>query len=159
MSNQGIENPINIEMQPQEPEFQLPEPNPYTMARHRSQVLRQITIPFVIALIIFLVFVVLAWMATSPEASLWADVSISYLAVLLLLGLIIGILFSAAIAYLIIYLNKALPPYTRLIQDYSEQARYYARVYSDKAVKPIIETESNSAKMSTLKRILMGKRK
>ena len=138
--------PIDPSMPPSEPEtnhsvppeakkFVPPEPNPVTMARHRHEVFVQITIPFILLVTIFLVMVVLAWIANAMQASRWADISIVFLSVLLTVMLVLGIAALVAIAYLVIYLNKSLPPYTRLVQDYTQQAGHYARVFADRAGK------------------------
>lgn len=130
---------------PQQPEFELPEPNPVTTGWHRKQVLRMITLPSILALIAFIAVCVLAWRATSAEASVWADVSLAFLAILLAFGLLLGIILSAALAYLFFYLTGVLPPYTRLLQDYADKARRYTRIYADKTVEPIIKAKSASA--------------
>lgn len=144
---------------PPEPEIQAkefvpPEPNPVTMARHRREVFQQITLPFILLGVIFLALVVLAWIATAMQASLWADISIIMLSILLALMLFLGIAILAGIAYLVIYLNRSLPPYTRLVQDYTDQAGHYARVVADKAVAPIIRTHGFSASLHALREAL-----
>lgn len=136
---------------PEEKKFVPPEPNPVTMARHRHEVFLQITLPLILLVITFLVLVVLAWIATAMQASLWADISIVFLSVLLAVMLVLGIASLAAIAYLVIYLNKSLPPYTRLVQDYTQQAGHYARVVADKSVAPILRTQGVSASLHALR--------
>ena len=144
----------DLQNPPAEPEFELPEPNPVTMGWHRKQVLRMITLPMIVALIGFLAACVLAWSATSAEDSLWADISLSFLAIMLAFGLFLGIIISAGLAYLFFYLTGLLPPYTRLLQDYSDKIRRYTRTYSDKAVEPIIKAESRSAAAKQLRQSL-----
>lgn len=151
--------PLDSQVPQPEAEFQLPEPNPITMARHRREVLVQITLPAVVLLVLMFAAFILAWLASSQEASLWADISIIYLVMVLGILLILVTAVSAGMAYLIIYLNKVLPPYTRLLQDYIGQASRYAQIYSDKAVEPILRTESFSTRMQAYKQILFNRRK
>lgn len=153
----GTNPPLNIstlEPETQAKQFVLPEPNPVTMARHRREVFRQITFPLILIVLIFLALVVLAWIATAMQASLWADISIILLSTLLVLMLFLGIAILAGIAYLVIYLNQSLPPYTRLVQDYTDQARHYARLVADKSVAPIMQSRSFSASMRALRAAL-----
>jgi hypothetical protein len=138
---------------------QLPEPNPITIGRHHREVLRQITIPFVIGLAVFLTVVVLAWMATAPKAQVWANISTMFLVLVLTVLFIILTAVSAALAYLVIYLVRILPPYTRMAQDYTDTARDYARTYADKATVPIIATNSASATVSTFFKSVFGRKK
>jgi hypothetical protein len=113
-----------------------------------------ITLPSVLALAGFILVCVLAWGATSEKVSVWADVSLVFLAILLLFGLLLGIVINAALAYVVFYLNGMLPPYTRLLQNYSHKARYYTRSYADKLVEPIIKAQTTSASMRRLRRSL-----
>jgi hypothetical protein len=133
---------------------QLPPPNPVTTGRHRRQLFRQVTLPVLLAMAGFLGLTVLAWLATAPQARLWSDVSLVFLAVLLSIFLILGVLIVAALSFVLLFLNRRLPPYTRLLQDYSEVARRTARVYSDKAVEPILKTQGFTASARALKRRL-----
>lgn len=125
----------------------LPEPNPITMARHHREVLRQITVPFVIGLAVFLLVVGLAWLATASKAAIWANISTMFLIILLFFMFFIFTAVSAALAVLAQQLVKLLPPYTHRVQDYSELATYYAQVYSDKTVAPIVKAQATSASM------------
>jgi len=135
---------INVAVVPDQP-APLPEPNPITMARHHREVLRQITIPFVIGLAVFLVVAALAWLATASKAAIWANISTVFLVILLFVMFFIITAISAALAVLAYQLVKLLPPYTRRVQDYSELATYYAQVYSDKTIAPIVKTQATSA--------------
>lgn len=138
--------------EPQKPEFELPEPNPVTTGWHRKQTFRMITLPFILALVGFIAVCLLAWSATSDKASLWADISSVFLAILMIFGLLLGIVINAALAYVVFYMNGILPPYTRLLQNYSHKARYYTRSYADKLVEPIIKAQSTSARWRGLRR-------
>lgn len=137
----------------------LPEPNPVTMARHHREVLRQITVPFVIGLAVFLVVVGLAWVATSEQAALWSQISTIYLALVLAILFLILTALSAALAMLTYQLVKLLPPYTRRIQDYSELASYYAEVYSDKTIAPIVKTQATQASVRAFWDSLFSRRR
>ena len=117
------------------------------MARHHREVLRQITVPFVIGLAVVLFVVGLAWLATASIAAIWADISTMFLIILLFFMFFIFTAVLAALAVLTQQLVKLLPPYTRRLQDYSELATYYAQVYSDKTVAPIVKAQASTASM------------
>ncbi len=137
---------INVAVMPDQP-GPLPEPNPITMARHHREVLRQITVPFVIGLAVFLFVVGLAWLATASKAAIWADISTMFLIILLFFMFFIFTAVLVALVVLTQQLVKLLPPYTRRVQDYSELATYYAQVYSNKTVAPIVKAQASTASM------------
>jgi K+-sensing histidine kinase KdpD len=150
--------PTNVAVAVDQPAV-LPEPNPITMARHHREVLRQITVPFVIGLAVFLVVVLLAWLATGDQASVWADISTMFLVSVLFLMFLIITALAAALGALTYQLVRLLPPYTRRVQDYSELATYYAQVYSDKTIAPIVKTQATSASVRAFWNALFPRRR
>jgi hypothetical protein len=141
-----------------DPKPVLPEPNPVTTAKHRGEVFWQVTLPFIIGFGLFLVASVLGWIATSPEASVWADISTVFLISVLFIGFLIMTLVAAALAYLAYYMVRILPPYTRSAQDFSDLTRQYARVYADKIVEPILKIQGFTASSRALKKGLSLRR-
>lgn len=141
------------------PHRELPAPNPITRARHRRDVFRQITLPFLIGLLVFAAFVVFVWIATTQQASLWADIALIFLITLLGFATFFFLILSAILAYAIIAANRGLPPYARLAQDKLETVRKYVRRYSDRAASPIINTQSRIARLSALAEQLRLRRK
>lgn len=137
-------------------EFKLPDPNPMTTSIHKREVFWQISLPFFAGIIIFLVLVVLGWMATSQDASLWADVSLIFLIILLGFLFFFILALSSMLVYLFIVIHKQLPPYSRLVQDYADQARTNTRRVADRAVEPVMRTQGLRASIAALFDTLTG---
>jgi predicted PurR-regulated permease PerM len=129
---------------------ELPPPNPITGARHRREVFRQVTLPFLLGLLVFTVFVVLGWLGTTLQASLWADIALIFLIILLGFAAFVFLVISAALAYVIIAANRGIPPYTRLAQDKVDLIGQHVRRVSDRAAMPIINIQSRLARLRTL---------
>lgn len=130
----------------------LPDPNPVTQATHRSEVLRQITLPFALALIVVLVLATLSVIATSEAASLWGDISLIFLITIAGLTSFFFLLVLAGLAYALIMLIKALPPRTHLLQGYVWQFERLVRQVSDRIVEPLLKMHSNLAAAAELRR-------
>lgn len=134
----------------------LPEPNPVTRTAHRRETFRQITLPFLLAVLVMVGLAVLAILGTSESASRWGSISLIYL---ICLGSIVALLFialNAALVYMLIVIQRGLPPRTRQIQDYSALISQKVLDVSDKLAEPFIKTGSLAASLQTLRRA--GKR-
>lgn len=120
----------------------LPERNPKTHKAHQREVLQQITLPFLISLLVVVVLAGLAVVATSPKASLWGDISLIYLIVVGGFFSLGFLAVSVGLAYAIIQLNRALPPRARIAHDFFSQVSVSVRTAADKLVQPLLRIES-----------------
>lgn len=82
----------------------LPERNPVTHRAHRREVLLQVTIPFVIGLVIFLLGSVLVTLGPDDAVSCWGDTSLIWLIVPQLFLCLLFLILMAALAYGVIWL-------------------------------------------------------
>lgn len=131
-----------------------PTRNPITETKHRREVLLQITLPFVIGLVILLALAVFVSVAGGSNTSRWADVSIIWLIIpSMFLGLLLMVLLGALL-YLLITLIRALPVFTLKIQEFLSLVYLRTKRASDLAVEPIFKIEGLLAAI----RYLTGKR-
>ena len=128
--------------------FVFPERNPLTHASHRREMLVQVTMPLVIAILILLagVFGVI-YSATrgAEDVSRWADVSLIWLLVPVLLGALALFVVLVAVVYGMSKLLGVFPGYARLVQDYFLLAQAKARQVSDLLVEPVLKMRSRQA--------------
>jgi hypothetical protein len=121
----------------------MPERNPLTQREHAREVLWQITIPLVIGVVIVLALAVLSVvMLDEAEASLWADISLIFLLIpLMLVSLLLMALLSGVI-YMLLRLLKVIPPYARKVQDFAYRIEQRARSGANAAAEPILRVNS-----------------
>ncbi|MBT3239583.1 MAG: hypothetical protein HON98_07135 [Chloroflexi bacterium] len=133
---------------------QLPAPNPVTKRAYRRDVLRQITLPIILILLVSIAIV--TWLVIENVGTIqeWSSISLILLTLpALLLGIIIFILFIALIV-LVSYLLKFLPPYARLTQDAINNLENQIKSGADISAKPIIQIQSFLAVID----ILLGRK-
>jgi hypothetical protein len=121
----------------------MPERNTLTQREHAREVLWQITIPLVIGVVIVLALAVLSVvMLDEAEASLWADISLIFLLIpLMLVSLLLMALLSGVI-YMLLRLLKVIPPYARKVQDFAYRIEQRARSGANAAAEPILRVNS-----------------
>jgi FtsH-binding integral membrane protein len=127
--------------------------NPVTQKAHQQQMLWQVTGPFILGLIIFLVFIVLiiiTGVQGDPRIFQWGDVSLIWLILPTMLFLLIMIVIFGGLLYLIMRLNKALPGFMKRTQVFFEGMHDLAEKAADLAVEPVIKTEASRAALRTL---------
>lgn len=135
---------------PPEREFTLPEPNPVTREAHRKDFFRRVTLPLILILVLIIALVVLFALLPVGDVAAWSQISTILLISLALLLGFITLVILAGLVYLVSYLLKLLPPYTRLAQDGIEQIKTYAEKGADIPVKPIIQVQSFISAINTL---------
>ena len=126
----------------------LPPRNPTTHAKHRREVLWQITVPLLVVLILLLGLVGLViWsgVQANPEVGRWADISLVWLIVPVIILSFIFLLLLSAITFGVIKLIQVLPPYARLAQDFFLRIQARVTGISDRLVRPIVQTKSAAA--------------
>jgi len=137
------------------PKFILPERNPATYAAHRREVFWQITFPFILALIILLGLVagvILAGYQGMEAVSRWADVSLIWLLLPLLIVLLVTLVVLSGVVYLITKLLGVIPGYARIAQDFFLLIQARVKSISDKLVEPILKLHSFKAGVGALRK-------
>ncbi len=118
---------------------QLPERNPITHAIHKREVFWQITLPFILAVIIFLAACVLIIFVSQPASNrLFSDISLIWLILLAFIPTLLLIAIVGGLAYLVIRLIGILPKYARKVQDIFNLIQTKVHQGSDAASKPFI---------------------
>lgn len=128
--------------------------NPVTRRAHSRQKLWQITIPLLLGIILALAFAVLAGLAQADSASRWADISLIFL---LIPVMVVSLLFLAVLAglvYLMIQALKFVPPLALKVQNIFAQVEQRVRTGSNLAVEPLLRLQSWLAALRALRREL-----
>jgi hypothetical protein len=130
------------------PSFQLPERNPSTYAVHRREVFWQITFPLAIALLLILCMVtgvILAGVKGLGDISRWADISLIWLLIPLIVLTLISFFAVTGFIYLITRLLGVLPGYARLGQDYVRLFQVRSKQIANQVVEPFLKLRSFKA--------------
>ena len=134
-------------------ETQLPTPrvrNMQTYQRHRHEVLRQITIPLIIAIIVTLVPALFITLGGSNVRT-WADISIIWMSIPVLFFTLIALAITGGSAFLVIKLIQVLPPYTKMVQDFFIKANMRIRQASNIAVEPVLRVSALNARWKAVR--------
>jgi hypothetical protein len=70
-----------------------------------------------------------------------ADVSVVFLTIPTMITALIFLIISAALASGVIWLNRNLPPYFKIVQDFFVKVQTTVRQVADKIAEPVIQTE------------------
>lgn len=132
-------------MNDNQPVHYLPERNPVTQQKHRREVLRQITFPLLIGVLLMLVLCVLPFLGADQTVSRWADISLIWLIIPMLFVAFVFLVLLGAIAYGVIYLIRILPVQMRRLQDLFLTIRTVLHKLTDKMVEPVLKAKSLSA--------------
>jgi hypothetical protein len=127
--------------------------NPVTQKAHHQEMLWQVTVPFVLGIIVFLAFIILIIIAGAQgdtRIGQWGDVSLIWLLLPTMLFLLIMIAIFGGLLYLLFRLNNAMPGFMKKAQDFSRGVAEAAEKAADLAVEPVIKTESSRAAVRTL---------
>jgi hypothetical protein len=133
----------------------LPTPNPFTQASHRREVKRQVVLPLVITLIIFIS--VVTWLAWAEVGTVerWSQIAVIFM---LMIGLVLGLIFLGVIIslfYFVTMILRTIPPYARLAQDAITKINQQVKAGSNVSVRPVIEIQKFLAMVD----VLLGRRK
>ncbi|MDY6847082.1 MAG: hypothetical protein SVP52_08100 [Chloroflexota bacterium] len=123
-----------------------------SMQRHHREKFWQILFPIavsVILIIIAAVFVILIDFQLSDGGSVsqWADVSIIWLVLPIMMFAVFGTLVLAGLIYLVSKLLNILPPYSNLIQEYASLITTRVNLVTRKLVSPLVSAKSIKAGM------------
>jgi hypothetical protein len=132
---------------------ELPERNPVTHRSHRKQVFWQITVPLIIGVVILLALGFLTAWRTAPEpVRRWADVSLIWLILPMLVMLLLGTVIVGALAFVVIKIIQKLPAAMLRVQSAIASVGAAVRKLGDKLAGPFIRIRSLLAALDTLKR-------
>ena len=126
--------------------------NPVTRKRHRREVLLQITVPVSIGAIILLVLAVLVTQGGASNASVWADISLIWLIIPVLIFSLILAIFMAGITYAVVYLIGVLPYYFYQAHEWLIAFGIQVKRAGDTVVEPIIRVQAFNASLRSLGR-------
>lgn len=149
-------------LQPPVPAPVLPRPlpprNPVTYARHRQDVLKQITFPFVIGCVVCLMLAVLMiWPNTGIDQGRWASIALVWLILPnLLFALLFGIILAGFI-YLTVQLIAKVPIWARQVQDFFLMLKYQLAILDDKLVEPFLRAHAFKSSAKALGREIKRK--
>jgi hypothetical protein len=148
-------NKVNIEGNMNDRQyFDHVDTNPNTARIHQREVLWQITIPFIVAVIILLVFAVITVLAgiqgNAERLSAWADTSLIWLILPTMLFTLIFSIVLGGLLYLVVRLIHALPRYTYKLHQIILRVNEKIRSASDTAAKPVIKTSGFWASVRAL---------
>lgn len=133
------------------------ERNPITHQRHRKETLWQITIPTLVIALGLLIFSLLSTQLIPDEASRWADISLIWLITPVMLVTLITFATLVMSIYATVKLIQALPFFSFRLHRYLILIGAYLRLYSDRAVEPILRLRSFTASAKSLKRQILRK--
>lgn len=122
--------------------------SPYRL--HKKQVFWQIILPLSIGIPILLTLVILALISRSESTSHWADVSLIFLSIpLMLLGLLISVLIVSLIIG-VYRLMQFIPTYAHLVQKYAFLVGSRVLQACNISVEPILFVRGTTAAIRTL---------
>jgi len=122
---------------------------------HRRKTFWQVWVPFVFALILILttaVFVVLLTFNPDMDAfhTKWSSISMVFLSLPMLLVALLVLIILAGLIYLVWSFHKIVPEYSSKTLDFLIQIRDYARMGSDKILKPFIAANTAVAAIKSI---------
>ena len=134
----------------EEKQVSLPEPNPITKAAHKKDFFKSVLLPLGFFILILVALVVIFSIVGYGDIETWSQVSTIILVGLwLVFGLIILALVGGLV-YLVTYLLKVMPSYTRKAQDGIDTIRDQAIRGADITVKPVIQIQSFLAAVNAI---------
>jgi hypothetical protein len=128
------------------------ERNQETRAAHRREVFWQIFFPLGIGFILVVGLFVGMGLAGVGDASLWADVSLIWILIPLIILAIFPLVILVGLIYGVTFLTVKLPYYAFIAQQAFKRLAAMARYWSDRAVDPLLKIHSNLAALRTLRR-------
>ncbi len=123
-------------------------PVPASLASHQRQIFWQIWVPLGIGAAILLALAVLAGFSASRGSSdlvRWANLSLVFLIIPIILAALGFVLLFTGIVYLMGRLLHFLPRYTQLGQAYAHTISVLVRVWCDRAANPFLGMRSSWA--------------
>lgn len=129
----------------------LKERNPITSKIHRSQTIWQIYLPLVVGLIVVVIVAVFAGLASTEAASRWADISLIFLIIPVMVAIILFLAFTSGFIYVVSKLIQVIPIYAFQIQEMLQMVSQRVRRGADLAVEPVMRVHAFKAALQTLR--------
>jgi len=134
----------------EESQVKLPEPNPVTRAAHKKDFFLSVTLPLVLVVLFMISLVIAFILIPVGDIVTWSQIaSIFLVALALILGLI-TLIIVGGLVYLVSYILKVMPPYTRMAQQGIDTIREQATRGADITVKPVIQIQSFLAAVNAI---------
>ncbi|HLF89641.1 MAG TPA: hypothetical protein VI451_11880 [Anaerolineales bacterium] len=123
--------------------------NPETHEQHRRQMFWQVFFPLGVGVILMLAVCVLPVAAVTQggEVRRWADISLIWLILPAMLFSLIPLALLAGSVYGLVRLFQILPGWMFRLQGIFDRIRGIVRQYADKAVEPVIQVQSFTARI------------
>jgi len=129
------------------------ERNPLTHAKHRRETFWQITLPFILCVLLIVglaVFTIVMGIVQSQVRTTWSDIAIIWL-ILPGLGLVLLVaVFLAVVAYGVGQLLGILPGYARQVQNFFYLVQTRCKRVADQVVEPVIKISEAVGAMQSL---------
>ena len=125
--------------------FSVPRPERESYLKHRQEVNRQIILPIVLVSMVGIglsVFSGFAATTRNPGVSLWADISLIWLIIPMMVLAIVILALVIALAYGLNRLLKVTPHYTGLAQYYILWFNAQVKIWNDKITQPVLWIKS-----------------
>jgi hypothetical protein len=143
-------NRMEEQITSEENQINLPEPNPVTRAAHKKDFFKRVILPLVLGILVLIALVVTFILVPVGDIGTWSQIATIFLIGLwLLIGLILLILVGVLV-YLVSYVLKVMPSYTRMAQNGIETIREQATKGADITVKPVIQIQSFLAAVNAI---------
>lgn len=151
-------------METHTPTKKAESPKSESYQRHQRQRLWQIIAPVVLGSLVILVVLALVIRAAlgtdaGGPVSQWADTSVIWLSLPVLLSALVMALILILMIYLVGRLLQVLPDYTFAVQHYASVAAGFVISWADKLTAPIIKVEGVRAGAAALLGSLFGRRR
>lgn len=135
-----------------------PARNPETTARFRKEVLWQITVPFILGVLIVVGGAVLLGYLGVGDTAVWSDISTMWLLLPVFILGIIPLALSVGLIFLLTRALSILPAYAYQVQLVFARVRDVIRRGADRAVEPVLRLHSSSASVRSLRRTVKRSR-
>jgi hypothetical protein len=133
---------------------QISNRNPITKKAHARQRLWQITLPLVVGVIVVIALLVLASLAGTAQASRWADISLIFLLIPVMVISLIFLVLGAGLVYALVRVLQVIPAFAFRVQNLFTLIEDRVRTGANLAAEPIIRVSSWLAAIRTLRREL-----
>ena len=134
----------------EEKQDSLPEPNPITKAAHKKDFFKSVLLPLGLVILVLIALVVTFAIVGFGDIETWSQIATIILVSLWLVFGLILLALVGALVYLVSYVLKVMPSYTRKAQDGIETIRDQTIRGADITVKPVIQIQSFLAAVNAI---------
>lgn len=147
-------------MESQIPVEELPR-NRRTEAIHKHETFWQIYLPMVVGFVIATGVCALSAFAASgggsPVSSLWANLSLMFLIVQIMIILIPPFIVFGTLIYLIQFILQRSPPYFKMAQDFMAQVSARTKIISNFIAEPMLAVKAATNALEQILKMQMGR--